>query len=243
MKKLMFSIAAALGLLVSAAHAQQMVMVDGEQYRLSDLMANCQAIVDDPAAQVACFAAISRLMEEQSQSAPEVTVSVTEPLNAFRAVAEYNDAETGLLISGDSCQIRVVYFANYFHISRRNISSIDLFSAEFDLSNIQLDSTTEVPNAQAPLLKVTMAPGATGSMRGGVGLESAQHNFEAKSPRVTLDEYAASVADQLPATEGRTFDFVLFHPNKAQNRTEIWTAFEALADACRQSRPAWSTGN
>lgn len=240
MKMLMCGVAMSLAVMANSVMAERVLTVDGEDYLLSSLMNNCQSITGDPEAQIACFSSISRLMEEQSVETQEIDVSVTETLDALRAVAQYQDDGSGLLIAGADCNIQIIYFSNYFHISRRNISSIDLFSAHFDASKLQFDQTVQVQGANAPLLKGFMAPGANAAMRGGVALESAQHNFSPRSARITIDAYANEVADQLPAREGQEFDFVLIHPQKSQASDEIWSAFEAFVDACRQAPPSWS---
>jgi len=56
------------GLIASNVMADEVLIVDGEECLLSSLMANCQSITDDPAAQIAYFGAISKRMEEQSAS-------------------------------------------------------------------------------------------------------------------------------------------------------------------------------
>lgn len=241
MKMLMCGFAMSLGFLASGASAEDVLVVDGEEYALSTLMAHCQSITGDPEAQIACFGSISKLMEEQSGDAPEVQVSVTEKLDALRAVAQYQDDDSGLLIAGADCKVHFVYYNNYFHISRRNISSIDLFSAQFDASKFQFDQMTEVRGAQAPLLTGAMAPGANAAVRGGVALESSQENFEPRSPRMTMDVYANEVVNQLQPSERSAFEFVLVHPQRSENSGEILSAFEAFADACRQSPPSWTS--
>ncbi len=241
MKTLMCGIAVSLGLLATNVMANETVNVDGEEYLLSDLMANCQSITDDPAAQIACFAAISRLMEEQGSAEQEPDVSVVEALGVLRQVAEYEDGDSGLSIVGSDCNIQVVYYANYFHISRRNVSSIDLFNAQFDASKIQLDQTVQVQGAQAPLLKGVMAPGAKAQVSGGIALDSSQQNFTPKSPRATMGDYASDVAGQLQPSEAQTFEFVLFHPQRSNDSAEIWGAFETFVESCRQSPPSWSS--
>lgn len=233
MKTLMCGFALSLGMLATGANADQIINVDGEDYFLSHLTANCQSITDDPAAQIACFSAISQLLDEQSVEAPETQVSVTEMLDALRAVAQYQDDETGLSIAGSDCNIHVVYFNNYFHVSRRNISEIDLFSAQFDASKLQFDQTVAVQGGQTPLLRGVMEAGQVAAVRGGEVLESSQNNFEPRSPRVTLDAYANEVVTQLPAREDQTFEFVLVHPKRSQASAEILTAFEAFVSACR----------
>jgi hypothetical protein len=234
MKMLMYGISLSLGTLASDVLADQILTVDGEDYLLSSLLENCQSITDDPAAQITCFSTISGLLEEQSDAEPENAVSVPEALDALRAVAQYQDDETGLSIAGADCNIHIVYFNNYFHISRRNISSIDLFSAQFDASKLQHDQTVQVQSAQAPLAKGFMETGTTAATRGGVSLESMQHNFAPRSPRTTLDVYATEVVSQLQAREDQAFDFVLVHPKRSQASADIWNAFETVVNACKE---------
>ena len=229
MKMLMWGVALSLGALASSAQADQIVTVDGEDYFLSHLMANCQSITDDPEAQIACFGAISQLLEEQSDEVQQSDVSIPEKLEALRTVAQYQDDETGLSIVGADCNVHIVYFNNYFHISRRNISELDLFSASFAASKLSLDQTRQ---AQAPFAKGVMETGSNAVIRGGIALDSGRDNFEPRSPRSTLAAYANEVVGQLQPREAQEFDFVLVHPNRSQNSAEIWTAFEAYVDAC-----------
>jgi len=240
MKKLMFGIAMSLSVFASAAQADQVITVDGEEYLLSDLTANCQSITDDPAAQITCFSALSKIMEEQASEAQATDVSVVETLAALQAVAQYEDDDTGLLISGTDCRIHVLYFNNSFHISRRNVSSIDLISAQFDASKLQFDEVSEVRGAQVPLLSGEMDVSATAVMRGGIELDSSRDGFEPRSPRTTLGVYAQEVATVLTPTEDQTFDFVLVHPQRSADSDAIWAAFEAFTAACRKAPPSWS---
>jgi hypothetical protein len=232
MKMLMYGFATSLAVLASGANADQVLVVDGEEYLLSALMENCQSITGDPAAQISCFSALSQLMDEQSNGGQADEASVTAALDALRAVAEYQDDDTGLSIGGAGCNIHIVYFNNYFHISRRNISSIDLFSAQFNASKLQYDQTVQVQGSQTPLSKGFMESGANAATRGGIALESTQHNFEPRSPRTTLGVYADEVVGQLPATEVAAFDFVLVHPNKSDASADIWNAFEDFVNTC-----------
>jgi len=119
MKTLMCGIALSLGMLATNVIAEQTLTINGEDYTLSALMENCQRITGDPAAQISCFTAISSLMDEQANAPQEIDVSITETLDALRAVAQYRDDDSGLLINGSDCNIHVVYYNNYFHISRR----------------------------------------------------------------------------------------------------------------------------
>lgn len=233
MKLLMNSLAMSFGILASSVSAELTLNVDGEDYPLSALMENCQSLSDNPSAQISCFNAVSKLLEEQSGAAQESVASVPEALDALRAVAQFEDGETGLVIAGTDCSIQVLYYGNYYHLSRRNVSSIDLFSAEFDASQLQYDQITEVNGAQAPLFTGQMDDGATAATRGGMAIESSQYNFEPKSSRTTIGAYASEVAVQLAATEGQNFDFVLVHPERNQDGAEIWSAFETFVGACR----------
>lgn len=233
MKRLIYSFAISFGMMANGANADQVVNVDGEEYLLSDLMANCQSITDDPAAQVSCFSAISKLLDEQSGETQEDHALVAPALDALRDVAQYQDDASGLSIAGSDCNIHILYYNNYFHISRRNISTIDLFSAQFDASTYQVDQTVKVLDAQGLLSKGSMAPGTTAVMRGGVAQDSSQHNFASRSPRTTLADYANEVVAQLPAREGQAFDFVLVHPNKRQASADIWRTFEAFVETCQ----------
>lgn len=234
MKMLMCGLALSLAALASTAMADPILNVDGEDYLLSTLLKNCQIGYEDPEAQIACVNAVSQLLEEQNGGGEENNATVGEALDALRAVAQYQDDESGLIITGSFCSVQILYFNNYFHISRRNISSLDLFSAQFNASKLQFDQTVAVQGAQAPLLKGMMEPGATAEMRGGVAMESMANNFEPRSPRTTMDVYATEVASQLPVIEDQDFDFVLIHPERSQEGAEIMGAFEAFVAACKQ---------
>lgn len=234
MKTLICGLTMSFGILASAVNAVQMVNIGGIDYPLSSLMENCQSITDDPAAQIACFSALSKVMEEQSGEEKEDGVSVPQALDALRAVAQYQDDESGLSITASGCSIQILYFNNYYHLSRRNISSIDLFSVQFDVSKLQYDQITQVQGGSAPLSKGIMDAGATAAMRGGAALESSQQNFAPRSPRMTIDVYASEVVNQLPVTEDQTFEFVLVHPNRSQASADIWSAFEVFVKACQQ---------
>lgn len=238
MKKLILSLTMSLGVLANGAQAEQTLNIDGKEYPLSVLLKNCQSITDQPEAQIACFAALSQLMEAQSSEGQQDGVSVTQALDDLREVAEYQDEESGLSVSGSGCRIQIVYFSNYFHISRRNISTIDLYSAKFDASKLRFDQVAKGQGAQALLSKATMEDGATAGMRGGLGLESKQHNFAPRSPRTTLADYANEVADQLQVREDQAFEFALVHPQRSQASDEIWSAFETYLSACQGGPPS-----
>jgi hypothetical protein len=233
MKKFMCGLALSLGFLTGAAQAEQMVTVNGTEYPLSALMLTCQKMIDQPEAQSVCFSNLSRLLGQASGTAQTAGASVSEALETLRTAAQYQDDASGLLITGSECSVKVIYFNNYFHISRRNISTIDLFSVELDASKVQVDQFLEVQGAKAPLAKGMMEAGATAVSRGGVELESAQHNFAPRSPRSSLGDYATEVAGILQAREDQAFEFVLIHPNRSQTSAEIWGAFQAYVNACR----------
>lgn len=233
MKLLMSGFAISLSIVASDVKAEITLNIDGKDYSLSALMENCQSLAADPSAQIACFSAVSKLVEEQAGQDQESTVSVPERLDALRNVAQYQNEDTGLVIAGTECKIQVLYYNNYFHISRRNVSSIDLFSATFDASHFQHDQMAEVQGAKAPLIRGLMDDGATASMNGGVALESSQNNFAPKSARSSIGDYAMEVVDQLGSAEGQEFNFVLVHPERRQSSAEILSAFEAFVDVCR----------
>jgi hypothetical protein len=232
MKTLLCGLAMSLGISAGAVSAEQTLTVDGTDYPLSTLMANCQNITDAPAVQIACFNNLTRLIAEQSGQEQRAAVPISKALDSLRALAQYQDDETGLTIAGSDCTINIVYFNNYFHISRRNISTIDLFSAQFDASKLQYDQIVRDQGGQAPLSKGAMDAGATALMHGGLALESGQHNFSPRSPGTTLGAYASEVVGELPGKEEQTVEFVLVHPKRAQASAEIWSAFEAFVTAC-----------
>lgn len=233
MRILIHSFTLSLGFVASIAQAQETVIVDGAEYKLSALMENCQKITGAPEAQLACFNSLSQLIEKQNSQPQDGGRSVRESLSALRSLAQYQDADSGLSILGTDCRIQILYFNNYYYLSRRNVSSIDLFSAQFDASKLQYDQTSEVRGAQAPLFKGVMENGSSATTHGGIALESKDHNFEPKSARAAMNTYAIEVVDQLPGRQEQTFDFVLVHPNKNGASGNIWTAFEEYVNACK----------
>jgi hypothetical protein len=242
MKMRMSCLILSLGIMSSAVVADQTVSVNGESYSLSALTASCQGIVNDPAAQIACFSALSQLLEEQAPAAQENAVAVADAFDALRAVAQYADGESGVSITGADCKIQISYFGNYFHISRRNVSTVDLFSAEFDASRLQIDQVVDAQGTAVPMLRGTMDVGATATIRGGAALDSTLDNFPARSARTAIDVYASEIVGLLPAQEVQSFDFALIHPNQSQASGEIRSAFETFVTACRQAPPTWSVG-
>lgn len=233
MKTLTRSLAIALAGLAGTANAEQIVTIDGETYFLSHLTENCQAITDDPAAQIACFGAISALLEEQPAEETNDPEAINLALDDLRTLASFSDGETGLQINGAGCNIHLMYYANYFHISRRNISELDLFSAEFDASKLQIEKTMQVQGGAAPLFRGVLDDAATAIVRGGAVLDSAGYGFAPRAPSATLDDYASEVVGQLPAAEKQTFDFVLIHPANGGSTPEIWAAFQTYVAACK----------
>lgn len=235
MKMVMGSLVLSLGILSSSASAEVLLTVDGNEYTLTALMENCQTMGDNPAAQVACFNAVSALLDQQSAE-PETSTaaSIPEALEALRAVAQYEDGESGLVIQGADCNAQILYYANYFHVSRRNVSSIDLFSAQLDMSKVASEQTVEAAGGLANLAKGAMHSGAVAATLGGEAISSAENGIAPKSARMTIAEYATSVADQLAPNESSEFDFVLVHPAKQQSSAEIWAAFQNYAQACQQ---------
>ncbi len=233
MRMLMCGLTLSVGFIADDVKAQNKVNVDGTEYEISVLMDNCTKITGAPEAQLACFNSVSELLEKQNVVAPDNSASVTNALNALRTVAQYQDDGSGLSIAGADCKIQILYFNNYYYLSRRNVSSLDLFSAQFDVSKLQYDRTAEVRGAQAPLYNSLMENGAKATMHGGIALESNQYKFEPKSARMRMDTYANEVVSQLPAIEDQAFDFVLVHPARSKASADIWRAFEAFVDACQ----------
>jgi len=123
MKMLKSGLVLSLGIFASGAMAELTLNVDGENVPVTTLMENCKTSSTDPAAQIACFNEISELLGQQSGGSEEAALSVPEALDAWRAVAQFDGSETGLSITGSDCNVQIVYYNNYFHISRRNVSS------------------------------------------------------------------------------------------------------------------------
>lgn len=233
MKTLTHGFILSLGFVASTAQAQETVIVDGAEYQLSVLMENCQKISGAPEAQLACFNSLSQLIDKQSAQAQSGGRSVSAALTALKSAAEHKGADSGLSILGTDCSIQIVYYGNYYYLSRRNVSSIDLFSAQFDASKLQYDQTSEVRGAQAPLFKGVMQNGSSATTHGGIALESKDHNFEPKSARTAMDTYAIEVVGQLQGRQEQTFEFVLVHPDKNGSSSNIWTAFGDYVKACK----------
>jgi len=232
MKALIGSLAIGFGVLASGVQAEVILKVDGKDYTLTELTAHCQSMEEDPVAQIGCFNAVSALLEQQT-SAPAAapTADVASALDALRNVAQYEGAETGLTITGEGCNAHIVYYANYFHISRRNVSSLDLYSAKIDMSKLALNDTAQSDGLMA---NGAMQPGATVEAFGGDAIGSDAFAFEAKSARISVADYAVTVADQLATSASGGFDFVLVHPAKQQSSAEIWDAFNTYTQACQQ---------
>ncbi|WP_299732168.1 hypothetical protein [uncultured Tateyamaria sp.] len=234
MKKIMSGFAVSLAIMSSSSSAEVLLTVDGREYTLTALMENCQTLVKDPAKQIACFNAVSTLLEQQtSQAEPETPTDAPAALEALRTVAQYEGDDSGLIIRGTDCNAQILYYANYFHISRRNVSSIDLFSTRFDASKVDHDKISRAAGGQALVSKGAMHSGAIAASIGGQAMDSAQYGIAPKSARMTVADYAVEMAEQLTATESSEFDFVLVHPAKQQSSTQIWNAFDAYLAACQ----------
>jgi len=233
MKILKSALALSFAIFASSAQADQVINVDGEDYFLSHLTANCQSIQNDPAGQIACFAALSALLAEQTEPEVDNSAIIAPALETLRTVAQYADNDTGLLIAGSDCNVQFIYYGNYFHISRRNISTVDLFSAAFDASKMQFDQLQQVQGAQVPLMQGAVDGGSVATVVGGVGLDSSLEDFDSRSPDMTMQAYATTVVTQLVPREEQTFNFVLVHPQRSQASAEIQSAFEAFVTACR----------
>ena len=232
MKLSMQAIALATVLAATGAQAEQMVRVDGEDYKLSDLTANCQSITNDPAAQIACFASLSQLMAEQGNGADD-SGAIAAASGTLMDAAQYQDDESGLLISAEGCELTVVYYGNYFHISRRNISSVDIFAATFDAGQLQLDQTLPVQGSQVPMLRASLTFGSTAKLRGGMAMESGPGSFHARAPGMPLADFAREAIGMLPVSESQTVDFVLVHPQRNAASAEILSAFQGYVNACQ----------
>jgi len=233
MKTLVYGLALSVATLATSAAAELSVTVNGEEVSVAQLMDNCKTMTDQPEAQVACFSAISQLLEKQSGDSAEGDSNVGQALANLQQVAQFENGETGLMIDGSGCTIQMTYFANYFHVSRRNVSSIDLHHAQFDVSRLRLDEVSSARARQDLLTTGVMEAGGLAAMRGGVALESTTHNFAPKSARASIGEYASKVVPQLPAQEADQFSFVLVHPALGGAREDIWNAFEAYVKACQ----------
>lgn len=234
MRTFALTIAMSVGMLTTGAHAEMVLQIDGKDYPLSTLMDHCQSMADDQAKQVACFQAVSDLVEQQTAPPPvENTVSASAALEALQAIASVEDSETGLIIQGSGCNAQITYYANYFHISRRNVSSLDLYSVRFDASDFAYDQTIMAPGGQSLVATGAMKSGTVAQTFAGLEVESTQNGFAAKGPGIPVSDYALEVADQLAITESDTFDFVLVHPAKQQASDEIWSAFETYVAACQ----------
>ncbi|MEM7471985.1 MAG: hypothetical protein AAF340_11600 [Pseudomonadota bacterium] len=234
MRKLICGLALSLGCIASGAQAEITLNVDGTEYPLSTLMENCKSMSAQPEAQIACFNALSKLLAGQGDQAQTDPDLVPNALDSLRAAAEHQTEETGLSIFGSDCKIQIVYFNNYYHLSRRNVSTIDLYSAHFDASKLNYEQSAAGADRQSTVLNGRMRDGARAVTRGGTELDSATHRFEPKSARVTMAAYANEVAAQLPGKEDQAFGFVLVHPDLKEASDEIWSAFETFVSACQK---------
>ncbi len=234
MKMLIGGLVMSLGVLSSSVNAEVLVDVEGKTYKLTDLMENCQSMSDNPVAQVSCFSAVSALLESQSTPTPtESSASIPEAFEALRDVAQYVDEGSGLIIRGAECNAQFLYFGNYFHVSRRNLSSLDLFSTQIDASKVDYDQIVQTTGNQVYMSRGTMLDGSVAKTSGGLAIESAQYNIAAKPARMTIADYAVQVAGQLTAKESNEFDFVLVHPAKQQSSAAVWGAFKTYIEACQ----------
>lgn len=233
MKMLIFGLAISVGMFANDLQAQATIMVDGKEMSLETLTKNCQSLSADPQAMITCFNGISELLEQQGASTETTGLTVPEALEKLKAVAQYAGEDTGLLVVGSDCNIELIYYANYFHISRRNVSELDLYSAKFDASKLEFDQVSEVRGAQAPLLEGQLS-GANAVTRGGITLDSDSNGFDSKTARQDMQEYAKQVASQLPADENARFDFVLVHPKRSNASADIWDALEIFVKTCNE---------
>lgn len=216
----------------SAQGAQATIDATEKAPSVTELMEQCRSEELSAEAKVQCFTDLADQLRNGT-AVPSQAGSVQEALDGLRRVAEYQDKETGLVIAGSSCFIHVLYYGNYFHISRRNVSTIDLLSAKFDASKLQIDQTTDVSQANLSWSKGVMEAGTTAVFQGGTALDSNKQGFDAKQASSSLQEYAGLVVDQLPAQESESFDFMMVHPAKADARAEITKAYEELVSACK----------
>jgi len=218
------------------AKAAYSLNVNGSEYPLVALMENCSRADGGDQAKLKCFAALTKLLKDQSgeaQTGGETNVPVNQAFDNLKSVAEYQDGQSGLSITGDSCNIRIVYYGNYYHVSRRNISTIDLIAAEFDASAMNYQQTAPVQGATMSWSRGLLLAGETAVSKGGTALESAVNGFDPKGPSANLADYANYVVEQLPPAESQNFDFVLVHPNRAEASAEIWSAFKTFVSACQ----------
>lgn len=236
MRPFFLGLALALAPFASSAEADVKVTVDGTEVRLSTLMENCKSIKGDPEAQVACFSALSKMLEGQSAGGAQEDATIAKRVDALRQVAEFKDDGSGLTVAADGCLLNVIYYNNYFHISRRNVSTIDIVNVHFDATRLQFDQASMAQSGQDPFSRGIMDVGARAQMRGGIALGSDIQNFEPKSARMPLDAYVNEVLTQLPGREDQVFDFVMIHPSKSGQFAEIWTAFSQLIATCREFR-------
>ncbi|MCY4333124.1 MAG: hypothetical protein OXC60_00415 [Litoreibacter sp.] len=234
MKPLFLGLALSLATMAGSATAEVKVMVDGAEVPLSTLMENCKSIKGDPEAQVACFSSLSKMLEEQASGAQDGEATITQNLESLQSLAQYKDEGSGLVIAADGCMLNVTYYDNYFHISRRNVSTIDIISVEFNAAQLQFDQASHAQSSQAPFSKGVMDIGARAKMRGGLELDSNMQNFPSKSARMPMADYVNEVVAQLPDREDQVFDFVMVHPANAGKASEIWSAFSQLVTTCRE---------
>lgn len=235
MKALLGCAAVLIAGLASGANAANPIEFEGAKLSIPELMEKCSRAEGGSEAQLKCYALLAQALKEQENAKPAGTIGVSpaaEKLEALRSVAEYQDAESGLTIVGEGCQVAVFYYGNYYRISRRNVSSIDLIHAQFDASKMQYGQMSMIQGPSMTMIRGVVDGSSPATNKGGLALESVQHGFASKSAGQTIDEYANQVVSQLPGRSEQTFDFVLVHPKKAAESNEILNAFALFVQAC-----------
>ena len=217
--------------LVSGISAQAAPNVDGKTLSVAEQMELCRN-ESDSMAKLDCFNKLTAALKGEADGA-EAKVSVEQALDGLRSAAEYQGKETGVSIIGSSCFVQVLYYGNYFHISRRNVSTFDLISAKFDASKLQLDQVSDVAGPGIGWSKAVMTDGVKAISIGGLQLDSKKNKFPSKSAGESMSDYARAVAGQLVAREGPEFEFLLVHPDRAADSDKIWDAFETFVSACQ----------
>lgn len=233
MKTVLIGALIALSAVATTAKAEITLNVRGTDYSLVALMDSCATATGGGDAQLRCFVALTDIVKEQ-YGAAHSDLTVTDALFALRQVAEIQTADTGLTIKGDGCQIELQYYNNYYYMSRRNVASIDVISAQFDATAIQLDQTLRSQGNGSLTSVGLMQPGAEAVVRGGVALESVDHGFDVKPAAIPVADYAGTVAQTLDAQQHQSFQFVLVHPERNGQSGAIWEAFDTYVQACQQ---------
>lgn len=201
---------------------------------VQELIDQCSRLEAASDEQLQCFKLLSKAIEEQENNSSDDQAQIVQSsFEALRSVAQHSDDETGLRIFGDACEITVFYYGNFYRVSRRNVSVIDVYYAQFDASKLLLDQVSPVAGASYSRVKGVMENGAAAITAGGAELGSDVFGFAPKAASQSMNEYANLVVKAVPPQQDQTFEFVLVHPKKADAAADVMAAFSEFVQACQ----------